>query len=112
MRKKNLLTKMEKYIVNENSKNEMLLKEINILKKDKKRIEKLTRKAKLEGIKINTFLQNYALQLLEKKSERSKFYIAQQYNYHNQYLQTFATVGIIGISLLIFILFFPIKTFF
>ena len=110
--KKNLLTKMEKYIVNENSKNEMLLKQINILKKDKKRIEKLTRKAKLEGIKTNTFLQNYALQLLEKKSERSKFYIAQQYNYHNQYLQTFATIGIIGISLLIFILFFPIKNFF
>ena len=110
--KKNLLTKMEKYIVNEDSKNEMLLKEIDFLKKDKKIIEKLTKKAKLEGIKTNTFLQNYALQLLEKKSERSKFYIAQQYNYHNQYLQTFATIGIMGIISLIFLLFFPIKNFF
>ena len=52
------------------------------------------------------------MQLLEKKSDRSKFYIAQQYNYHNQYLQTFATIGIIGVSLLTFLLFFPIKNFF
>ena len=54
------------------------------------------------------FLNPTAKKLLEKRSSHYKTAYERKYNFHNQYLQTFGTVGVFGFLVLILLILYPL----
>jgi len=48
--------------------------------------------------------------ILERQNNRYKNFAKRRYNFHNQYLQTFGTIGIFGFLVLIYLLVMPFIT--
>lgn len=68
----------------------------------------LRQKALNDSINFDIMLRDYATEILVAKNNHYKEAFARMYNFHNQYLGTFGTVGIVGLLLLLYFLITPI----
>ncbi|MDC3257737.1 O-antigen ligase family protein [Flavobacteriales bacterium] len=73
---------------------------INILKANKKYLNTQVKKLTSDHTKLKKESENILIQQINKY----RFFAKKQYNFHNQYLQTFATVGFFGLIILIYLL--------
>ena len=67
----------------------------------------LQEKAKCNKITYKEQLNSHAKLILERENNRHMNFIKKKYNFHNQYLQIFGTIGVFGVLLLIWLLAFP-----
>ncbi len=73
---------------------------INILKANSKYLNTQVKKLTSDHTKLKKESENILIQQINKY----KYFAKKQYNFHNQYLQTFATVGCFGLIILIYLL--------
>lgn len=73
---------------------------INILKANSKNLNTQVKKLTSDHTKLKKESENILIQQINKY----KYFAKKQYNFHNQYLQTFATVGFFGLIILIYLL--------
>ena len=73
---------------------------INILKANNKYLNTQVKKLTSDHTKLKKESENILIQQINKY----KYFAKKQYNFHNQYLQTFATVGFFGLIILIYLL--------
>ena len=73
---------------------------INILKANSKNLNTQVKKLTSDHTKLKKESENILIQQINKY----KYFAKKQYNFHNQYLQTFATVGCFGLIILIYLL--------
>ena len=73
---------------------------INILKANSKYLNTQVKKLTSDHTKLKKESENILIQQINKY----KYFAKKQYNFHNQYLQTFATVGFFGLIILIYLL--------
>ena len=73
---------------------------INILKANSKHLNTQVKKLTSDHTKLKKESENILIQQINKY----RFFAKKKYNFHNQYLQTFATVGCFGLIILIYLL--------
>jgi len=73
---------------------------INILQANSKNLNTQVKKLTSDHTKLKKESENILIQQINKY----KYFAKKQYNFHNQYLQTFATVGFFGLIILIYLL--------
>jgi hypothetical protein len=73
---------------------------INVLKANNKHLNTQAKKLTLDHIKLKKESENILIQQINKY----RYFAKKKYNFHNQYLQTFATVGFFGLIILIYLL--------
>ena len=73
---------------------------INILKANSKYLNTQVKKLTSDHTKLKKESENILIQQINKY----RFFAKKKYNFHNQYLQTFATVGCFGLIILIYLL--------
>mgnify|MGYP000023312926 FL=1 len=73
---------------------------INFLKANNKHLNTQAKKLTLDHIKLKKESENILIQQINKY----RYFAKKKYNFHNQYLQTFATVGFFGLIILIYLL--------
>ena len=73
---------------------------INILKANSKNLNTQVKKLTSDHTKLKKESENILIQQINKY----RFFAKKKYNFHNQYLQTFATVGCFGLIILIYLL--------
>ena len=73
---------------------------INILKANSKYLNTQVKKLTSDHTKLKKESENILIQQINKY----RFFAKKKYNFHNQYLQTFATVGFFGLIILIYLL--------
>ncbi|MDG2085909.1 MAG: O-antigen ligase family protein, partial [Flavobacteriales bacterium] len=73
---------------------------INILKANSKNLNTQVKKLTSD----HTILKKESENILIQQINKYRFFAKKKYNFHNQYLQTFATVGCFGLIILIYLL--------
>ena len=73
---------------------------VNILKANNKYLNTQVKKLTSDHTKLKKESENILIQQINKY----RFFAKKKYNFHNQYLQTFATVGCFGLIILIYLL--------
>lgn len=73
------------------------------IKQSQKTVEYLKGKTDTNNISYNELLNNHAKMILERQNNRYITFNERKYNYHNQYLQTFGTIGLFGFLLLLYL---------
>ena len=73
---------------------------INILKANSKNLNTQVKKLTSDHTKLKKESENILIQQINKY----QYFAKKKYNFHNQYLQTFATVGCFGLIILIYLL--------
>ena len=76
---------------------------INSLQSNGKLIDYILDSSIKSGKSYNSQLNQYAKKSLEKRNNRYKDFVKKEYNFHNQYLQVFGTIGISGLLLLLYL---------
>ena len=105
--KDELVTRYSKLIVEDVSAESLLDSTISVVQKNKKAIRSLKKQAFDNRVNYEEQLREYAKYLLERKNQVYNVSLNQGYNFHNQYLQTFAEIGIFGFVSLCLLLVFP-----
>jgi O-antigen ligase len=80
---------------------------IHKIEQNPRTITYLGEKAIQNEISYEEQLDLYTKKILIRKNNRYKSFVKKRYNFHNQYLQTFGTIGIFGILLLLYLFAFP-----
>ena len=80
---------------------------INELEKDHQTVRYLQKKAIKNNCTYNEQLIYHAKNVLKKSNNRYLTSVKREYNFHNQYLQTFGTIGVFGFILIIYLFFMP-----
>ena len=108
---KSVLTERYSLLILENPTSKNLMDSTIIqIKQSQKTVEYLKEKALNNNISYNEQLNNHAKMILERQNNRYKNFAKRRYNFHNQYLQTFGTIGIFGFLVLIYLLVMPFIT--
>ena len=63
----------------------------------------------LNKMTYENYLNTYTNQQLKIENNKYKEFVKRKYNFHNQYLQTCATIGVIGLTLLLILLVLTIR---
>jgi len=74
------------------------------IKQNDKTVAYLQKKAKLNNATYEEQLISHANNILKRKNDRYKTATDRKYNFHNQYLQIFGTIGVFGFLLLVWLL--------
>ena len=77
------------------------------INKNQKTIKYLQQKGLDNNISFNEELINHAKMILVRKNNIHKSLSHGRFNFHNQYLQTFASIGLFGFLLLLYLLIIP-----
>ena len=103
---KGVLLNEYKILSEENGKG-LVDKKIEEIKQNEKWISHIKQKALINNIPVEDQLFADAIYVLNDKKSRYKYFIKKEYNYHGQFFQTLATVGILGFLFLFFSLLIP-----
>lgn len=76
---------------------------INSLEANTSLVESLKNKSLSSETTYDYQLNQYAENSLKRRNIRYKSFVAKGYNFHNQYLQIFGTIGIFGLLLLLYL---------
>ena len=95
-----LLEKYSQSIVDNFTTEHLLDSTVSQIQKNKKVVFSLKEKAVNNNATYEEQLSHYAKYLLERKSIKYKTCFNNEYNFHNQYLQTFGEIGVVGFLLL------------
>ena len=81
---------------------------VSQIQKNNKTIAYLKKKAIENDVTFSATLINHAKYVLNRKNSRYKTAYKRKYNFHNQYLQTFGSIGILGFLILVLIICYPL----
>ena len=101
---------IERYsqVISENAISVSLIDSIaHQIEQNKKTTNYLKKRAKLNNISYREQLYTYAKNSLKYKNSRYKTSLNRQYNFHNQYFQTFGAIGFLGFLLILWLLLGP-----
>ena len=70
-------------------------------------LEHIQQKAKTNNISVEDQLYLDAIYVLNANHSRYKYFVKKGYNYHGQFLQTLAAVGVLGFIFLLFSILLP-----
>lgn len=74
------------------------------IEQNQKTIVHLQGKAKINKITYEEQLNSYAKKIIKRQNDKYKIAVSRRYNFHNQYLQIFGTIGVFGFLLLVWLL--------
>jgi len=77
------------------------------IEQNQKTIVYVREKAKLNKTTYEKQLNSYAEKVIKRKSNEYKVAAGRRFNFHNQYMQIFGTIGVFGFLLLVWLLAFP-----
>ena len=80
---------------------------INSLEANSKLVEHLINESLRTETSYDYQLNQYAEKSLERRNNRYKSFVRRGYNFHNQYLQVFGTIGVFGLLLLLYLFAIP-----
>jgi O-antigen ligase len=81
---------------------------VSQIKQNQKAVSYLKEKAINSDISYEEQLSDHAKYILVRKNDEYKFAFERNYNFHNQYLQTFGTIGLFGFLFLGFLFAYPL----
>ena len=105
--KASLVARFSKSIKNDFELQNLLDSTVFEIQKNKQLFNLLEGKAFENNLTHDEQLRKYAKFSLDRKNNHYKTAYRNEYNFHNQYLQTFAEIGILGLLLLCIILAYP-----
>ena len=83
---------------------------IAAINSNKKTTVYLAKIALINNIEYDEQIRIHAEQILKRQNSKYQYFVKKEYNFHNQYLQTFGTIGIFGFLVLLYLLVMPFIT--
>lgn len=102
--KEALSSRYSQHIINAPSSDNLVESTMLQIQKNNKIVSSLKEQAVDSNTTYEKELKDYAKDVLISKNNKYKVYLQKQYNFHNQYLQTFGEIGIFGFLMLCYLL--------
>ena len=102
--KEALSSRYSQHIIKTPNSDNLLERTMILIQKNNKIVSSLKEQAINSNTTFEKELKDYANDVLISKNNKYKDYLQKQYNFHNQYLQTFGEIGIFGFLILCYLL--------